>query len=602
MSFRFFLSFKIMSVVILCLSGSTSLFAQRLDAIGKEEPLTVGGTISTNMISYSSSSDSPGRLPFTAYLTGALNFDIYGVSMPLTFTYSTQSSGAFQQPFNMVAIHPSYKWITAHIGVINMSFSSHSLSGQSFRGAGVDLAPPGRFKMSAMFGQLQKATSAETILANPEVIPAYKRLGGGIKVGYALDKHAFNLILFKAKDAENSIGLPYSSTGVAPKDNLVVGFDVSSHITSKLTFRLESTFSAITNNLTVDPDSTQTPNIPDMGFVFTSNGSSVLYKAFKTGLDYSLGRYTIGVGYERIDPNYQSLGGYYFTNDLENITANFGATFLKDRAQLALNVGKQRDNLDDNKNSSFSNWVMAANLNYAPTDKLNLNLSYSSFQAYTHLRSAYDEAIKVDLLPNADTLKFTQVSQNVAANISYKLSANEQKVQMINLSGNTVFTTETQGGNSTAGSGGIYSGMLSYSLSLIPQKTTLTGGVNVNYNDVANMQSSMIGPSVGASRAFFEGKLTSNIGFNYAFLRSNGVVAGSALNSRVGALYNLGGSKDNPSLFNHQFGLSAISSNRFKSSTNAHPFSDLTITVSYVCNLTPQKYWLGTKKREVKQN
>ena len=51
------------------------------------------------------------------------------------------------------------------------------------------------------------------------------------------------------------------------------------------------------------------------------NASSVYYHALKVNLDFQWKKNTFGLGYERVDPDYRSLGGYYFTNDLENFTS-----------------------------------------------------------------------------------------------------------------------------------------------------------------------------------------------------------------------------------------------------------------------------------------
>lgn len=595
---------KYILLLLLTIAGIVSgsrVHAQRLDAIGKEEPLTVSGNISTNFILYGSSGQSYGRDRLTSYISGSMNFDIYGVAMPLSFSYSSQSTGSFQQPFNQVAIHPSYKWITAHIGFTSMSFSSHSLSGHTFSGVGFDITPPGRFKVSTMVGRLVKPTKAPeealSEISSVEVVPAYARWGGGAKVSYALDKHSFDLILFKAKDDAGSIPAPASSYSLTPKDNLVLGINVSSRITQKLSARLEFTSSALTNNTKISKDSAERPVVPDMGFLLRTNGSTVLYKALKSGIDYSFGQSTVGVGYERIDPEYQTLGAYYTTNDLENITANIGTSLFKGKAQLAFNVGKQRDNLNNNKASSFTNWVWSGNAAVTPSEKISINLSYSSFQAYTHLRSAYEESIKLTPYDNLDTLKFTQISQNMAVSAAYKISADKQRVQMLNISLNGVLTRETQGDSTTSGDGGMYNGMLGYSLSLVPIKTTFNLGLNASYNNIAMSKSFMLGPTVAVARGFLDGKLNSNLGVSYSFLRSNGATAGSVLNTRLGASYGISGKKEK-ALASHQLGLSAVFSNRFKSSSDTKAFADFTITLSYTCSFLPQKYWLGTKKKE----
>lgn len=585
----------VLPVVALLLLGIRA-DAQRLDAVGKEAPLTVGGSFSSSFIGYGTTGQMAGRAPFTSYMSGSMNFDIYGVSMPFTFSWSSQTTGSFQQPFNQVAIHPTYKWITAHIGFTSMSFSSHSLSGHTFRGLGFDLTPPGRFKISLMGGELLRPTKPGSLADATEVVPSYRRWGGGFKVGYALDKHSIDLILFKATDVVGSIPPVPDALGVKPKDNLVVGLNLSSRITDRLALRMETTLSALTNDIRLAKDPSFKSPVPNLGFMLTRNGSTALYKAFKGGIDYTLGAYSLGMGYERIDPEYQSLGGYYFTNDMENVTLNFAARFFKDKAQLSLNVGKQRDNLNSKKSTSFSNWVGAANLALMPSERVNLNFSYSGFQAYSYIRSAFEEANKLTPYDKLDTLRFTQISQNMSVNATYRISTSSSRVQMVNLSGNAMLSNEKQDGKATSGNGGVYTGILGYTLSLIPSRMTLNAGLNVNYNAIGAVRGTMFGPSMAVARGFMEGKMNSGISLNYSLLRSDGATTGSVVNTRGSLSYTFGGSKEKKSLLAHQLGLSAVYSNKLKSSASSRAFADFTITFSYTCNFSPQKYWLGTKK------
>lgn len=588
--------YRVLLLLGIALLKSIAAEAQRLDAIGKEEPLTVGGTISTNFIGYSTTGQSYGRDPFTSYVSGSLNFDLYGVAVPLSFSYSSQSAGSFQQPFNQLSLHPSYKWATMHIGFTSMNFSSHTLSGHSFAGVGLDLTPPGRFKVSTMFGRLIKATPLpQELIAGPEVVPAYARWGGGVKLGYVLDKHSIDLIVFKAKDDATSILAPPDDYGVKPKDNLVAGLNLSSRLLDKLTFRMELSASAITNDTRVVASSNDNPSSINLGFLYRGNSTSALYKAIKTGVDYSIGRSTIGMGYERIDPEYQTLGAYFTTNDLENITANFGTSFFESKLQLSANIGKQRDNLDSRKSSSFTSWVGALSANATPTDKINLSLSYSSFQSFTHIRSAFDDATQLTPYDNLDTLKFTQINQSIALMVAYRLMANEQKVQMLTFSANGMLTSERQGGGTLAGDGTVYNGMVGYSLSWVPAKTSLNLGLNINRNSIAGSRTLMVGPTASFARSLLDGRLNSTVGASYSMLKSGSATAGSVLNGRIGANYSLGGKGKDKHLFTHQVGLSAIYAKRFRSTSSPIPFSDFTITLSYSCNMLPQKYWLGTK-------
>ncbi len=94
----------------------------------------------------------------------------------------------------------------------------------------------------------------------------------------------------------------------------------------------------------------------------------------------------MGVGYERVDPGYQTLGAYYINNDLENITVNAAQPLFKGKVQLAMNAGFQRDNLDGNKSGSSTRAIGSVNATYAPTEKAVATINYSNFQTYMRIR------------------------------------------------------------------------------------------------------------------------------------------------------------------------------------------------------------------------
>lgn len=125
------------------------------------------------------------RDPYSYFLSGNLNFDLYGWSVPLSFTYSNQNLG-YQQPFNQYGIHPTYKWATLHLGYSSMNFSPYTLSGHVFKGIGVELRPEGKFSYSAMYGRLQRAVELDTLIdlsdTQQSAQPAFRRMGYGFKV------------------------------------------------------------------------------------------------------------------------------------------------------------------------------------------------------------------------------------------------------------------------------------------------------------------------------------------------------------------------------------------------------------------------------------
>lgn len=169
---------KCYSVVLLlnvCLVSS--LVAQNLETIGKEKALTVSGGLSLNQIFYAANGVALRRDPYSYFASGNVNFSLYGWDVPLSFSYSNQNT-AFQQPFNQYSIHPTYKWITGHLGYSSMTFSPYTVNGHIFLGGGIELAPEGKWKLSALYGRFLKAVEPDTLTAQ-NVVPSFKRMRKG---------------------------------------------------------------------------------------------------------------------------------------------------------------------------------------------------------------------------------------------------------------------------------------------------------------------------------------------------------------------------------------------------------------------------------------
>ena len=137
-------------------------YTQNIDIenVGKAKPIQVSGMVSANGVYYDSNQNN-NREPFTYFLRGNLNVSIYGFAVPISYSFTNQGENldyALPFDFNRISLHPKYKWVTAHIGSVAMTFSPYTLNGHQFTGGGVDLTPPGAFKVSAMAGRLLKAT------------------------------------------------------------------------------------------------------------------------------------------------------------------------------------------------------------------------------------------------------------------------------------------------------------------------------------------------------------------------------------------------------------------------------------------------------------
>lgn len=558
--------------ILVTLCFQTMVFSQNLETIGKEKPIKISGGVSLSQIGYAASGISSRRDPYSYFATGNLNVSLYGWNVPLSFSYSNQGV-SFQQPFNQFSMHPTYKWITLHAGFTSMNFSPYTLGGHLFSGVGVDATPTSKLKISALYGRFLKAVQPDTT-AGSKVQAAYDRYGYGMKVGYGDGKDFVEAIVFRAQDEQQSIRFVPETQGILPQENLVLGFTGGKSLFQKLLLRLEWATSAITRDTRASQTSTENP-LGNVGRLFTPRTSSSYYNAMKANVTYQGNGYSVGMGYERIDPQYRTLGSYFFNNDLENITINAATALMQGKVNLSANVGTQRDNLDESKATTLKRLVTAVNVAFAPTQRFNLALSYSSFQSFTNVRSQFVNINRLTQFDFLDTLNFTQISQNATVNSMYQLGNNKNKRQTVSLNLTAQDAADKQG-QVTQNSGlRFYNFNSAYSLSITPRNLTLSLALNLSMSDGVMSQSRTFGPTGSLSKQFFDKKLRTTLSVSQNESFANGFNTGSILNGRLSG--NVSIKKK------HNLNLSAVLVNRSsKQEGAAKSFTEFTATLGYV--------------------
>ncbi|WP_282143475.1 hypothetical protein [Cellulophaga baltica] len=555
-------------LLLLLFMFSTYCFSQSInfDQLDKEKWLRYNGGVSANGVYYDGTAN---RQDLTYYLTGNLNFNIAGLyNIPVSFTYSNQEFN-FPSPFNFnrFSFHPSYKWVTAHLGDVTMTFSPYTLSGHQFTGAGVELNPEGKFQVSAMYGRFLKATEYDSIAQGG--IAAYKRIGFGIKTAYDFEFMKLGVILFKATDTKNSLENPLPiELGLTPKDNAVLSFESDFRVLDKANIHIEYAISGVTEDSRLLDERA---NNGLLSFLLDENISTNYYNALNASFNYPAGNGSLGFGYERIDPDYKTLGAYYFNNDLENITVNATQTIFDNRLNLSVNAGLQQDNLNKAKTSEQQRVVSAINANFTASERLTVNGSYSNFQSYTNIRDQFDYINQVNAYDNIDTLNYRQISQNANLGINYILKKTEQKQHSTNL--NLVYqnsNNQQEGETIEGGLSTFYNGTAAYTLGYPQQNLTFSLAGNTSYNITSIDKSLTLGPTLAVGKQFFDKQLRTNLSSSYNTSYSNGEKQTNIYNFRLGSNY-LWLQKHNLSLnFLMLFRNTTLNSNR-----------DLTLTFGY---------------------
>lgn len=566
-------------------------FSQTVDyeAITTSKPLQVSGSVSASSVFYESNYNN-NRAPFTYYLQGGINVNVYSFSVPITFSYSNQGSDlGYKLPFdfNRLSLHPKYKWITGHIGNVNMSFSPYTLNGHQFTGGGIDLTPEGAIKVSAMTGRLLRATADD---GDPKTLPAFSRMGYGLKTRYEQEKIKIGVIGFYAKDDINSIPEVPEERGILPKENLVLSIDGDISITETFSLQGEYASSAVTKDLRAeDTDEGQT-GVAAM--FFNSKVSTEYFKAYRVNLNYSENRTSIGIGYERIDPGYETLGAYFFNNDFENITLNASRTLFKDKLALSFNIGYQRDDLENQKANASNRIVGSVNANYNHSERLNLTGSYSNFSTYTNVKPNQFDDINDDNLLDEDLedLNYKQLSQNATLNVNYILSNEEKLRQNLNFNYALNDVANSQGGIVRIGDASTFhNASAGYNVNFPEQNLNLTAAVNYTYNTIGREDATTWGPTLGVGKRFFDKKMNTRLAASYNESEST---AGKS------SVSNLRGSVSYLLKEKHNFNLNMIQ--LFRNGGTSPNISEFTATFgyNYVFGIKKPKFGPGRQRED----
>jgi hypothetical protein len=552
-----------LTIVIVFLINRSG-YAQNVDLENFYKPnFKITGGINANAIFYSSNR-SNSRKPFTYLLSGNLNVSAFTFSMPVSYSITNQGNNlGYTMPFdfNRFCLMPKYKWVKGYIGDVSMSFSPYTLNGSPFRGVGLELTPRGSFKVSLMGGQLLKRVSASEGL---DSIPVYQRMGYGVKIGYDKEKYKVGWIGFYAKDIYQNETLIYDEKGVTPMENWVNSLSFNTSIVKNLDFNIEYALSVFT-------DDSRATRLSGGGFrnkIFSVKENTSFQKAINSSFIYSIQKSKLGLVYERIDPNYRTLGSLYFSNDLENVAMTFSRPFYKDNINVTASLGYQRDDLVSQNKQNTKRIVGSMNLNYRVSDRINFSGTYSNFSTYTNKNlNQFDLINNPNIMPS-DTLNYRQLSQNATANLTYAFG--KKKNQNLNFNYNISGQANEQAGIIRRGQASMIQNYnLAHSISFV-SKMGLNSSLNYTKNTVSRLDNSSLGASVSISKKILAEKMNINFGMLYNNTESK-FNSSSVFGVKLNNSYTL--------LKKHNFALNIIS--MFRNSSTTIGNNDVTLNFNY---------------------
>lgn len=512
--------------IIILLFPALCLKAQDIEQVAKSPILTTNGGISFNQIGKYSPQTSNND-PYSYYLSGNINANLFGVvNLPFSFAFTNNKfTSNLPQPFNRFSISPSYKWVTTHIGYTSMNFSPYTLAGHDFLGGGVELSPGKSIKVSAMYGRLKRSVDPDTIGTEP----SFRRMGGGFKIDYMNKNIDVSFNIFKAKDDINSITFrTKDSIFIKPQDNLTGSMKVNIKLIKNLSVVTEYAASFLNHDIS---------NNQSSNFFIEKDGDMSYYYALKSSIVQTSKLGQIGASYERVSPNYKTLGAYYFNNDFENITANFTTT-IKKRINLAMDVGYQRDNLEQQKMNTSSRMIYSGNLNAKITKRLNAGVNVSNLKSFVHITDIYDRLTQTNKFQNLDTLNFTRLDLTISSHTNYIIEASKRRRQNINMTFTYQKASEQQGDDKSYTGSEIYNTSLSYLFSMIPQRLNISTTLNYNRNQMPKTTMNVGSVNLSVQKAFF-GSLKTALTATYSKSANTEETIADIVNLRLTGGYNV---------------------------------------------------------------
>lgn len=533
-------------------------------SLGKKilKTTSVSGGISANYSTYSVTGIQSRRDPYNWSIGGNINVTSMEVQLPFSFYFTNQDTD-FRQPFNQFGVSPKYKWATGHFGYRNVTWSEYTLAGHTFLGAGIEL-DPGIFRFGLVWGRFRSAAEPNNELGQ---IPSYRRMGYGMRIGIGDEKGFIDLISFHGKDDPTSLQTNPDSLGIYPAENLTVGIVGRKKLMKNLTANFEIARSAYTEDVRSGETALSEGNsiYNNIGFAFTPRATTSYNNAYTGGVAWSPGKIKTGLRYRRVEGEYQSMGAYFFNNDLEDYTLTLGVPLAKNKVNFNGSVGLQRNNLNDDKVSRTSRVIGSANIFWLVSQQISTGLSYSNYTST--LRAVRDEI--------TDSINFYQVNHTANLFANYNFGTKEKQHSLMFNAGAqranarqeySVSAVETKFNN--AG--------LNYRLNLKDPGWIFTAGYNITSIESMGIQTLNSGPLAGVAKTLFDKKV--RIGLNHSLIwqNQNGTKISLVNLTRTGINY-----KPHPK---HQFDVGATLMNKNAAVATVASFTELRATFGYRYN------------------
>ncbi len=381
------------------------------------DPLTVSGTVGTQLTSSWNNADLHYNSPFSTITYANMIFNVYGISVPLSVNLINVSAKpfAFSRPVFTLNFRPTWKKFTFYFGTACMNFSNYTYNGVSFDGVGMEYKGK-KFRFGGFYGNFDHATTFRTQLDDRDAIqylsdsllglnnvayttfPQFKRKAYAAHIAIGSLRNYVDLSLLHAEDDLNSLPSQWymldaitstildtivRDSTIKGKENLALG--LRGHFTMGQWVMLETNLGASLFTPDITRDEVQLGGEGGIAIankaigglrktgLFNIRYGSELRFAGDALLHLNIQPVTATLSYRFVQPDYTSLGANGFNQNAQTYGANVSSYLFNNTAMLSMNGYLQRDNMDHKQ--LFTNQVGSYTLNWNSYFGENIGLS-----------------------------------------------------------------------------------------------------------------------------------------------------------------------------------------------------------------------------------
>lgn len=448
-----FLTFLCFSLLLALPSASMAQDSEQKTIV---DPLTVSGTVGTQITSSWNNADLHYNSPFSAIAYANTTFNVYGISIPMSVNFINVSAEqfTFPKPTFTINFRPTWKRFTLHVGTSCMNFSNYTYNGISFDGVGLEYRGK-KFRFGGFYGNFDHATTFRTKLDDRDAIqflsdsllglnnvayttfPQFKRKAYAAHIAVGSIRNYVDLSLLHAADDLNSLPSQWymldantmnvldtimRDSTMKGKENLALGLKGHFSFGKWVMFEANMGASLFTPDITQeevvlegDEGAAMANNIlgglRKSGLYNVRYGSEVRF-AGDALLNLNFNPVSATFTYRFVQPNYTSLGANGFNQNAQTFGSNLSTSLFDNTAFLNLNGYLQRDNLD--KKQLYTNRVGSYSVSWNNTFAENFALAIM-YNGVT--QKQLDGVLEVP-----EEIRINQITHSLDLSPSYTLS------------------------------------------------------------------------------------------------------------------------------------------------------------------------------------